>query len=370
MFNKDTVKSDLSTFIKFRGWHNTDVPALNAGNLASSTDYIYNTNDGIVNLLNINACKPKDKDFNTYLDELKGDVIEEAIKMLFDMRKLHRHTKELLKDNYLFNGPGRIADKVSTNGRFVGYRIEPTLQQGMKVEIDEIWTQFDTVQSDFDLHLFHSSRLDPIKTIRLNRTRINEVERHKLTGADFIEMFYVNDNYGPGGYFYLGYFESALTGQAISRNKDLTIDCCGTSFVGQRRRMFDRVTPMYVTSNNLNGGQMWDNINDVLISNNSFGLNLRLSVKCDLTEYIIRNKEALVGLLKAVMKKNVLSLYFNSNQVNHIEGLSKEKVAYLVNQMEEKKEIENKAKEVHFEFENRSPCLPYVKRNQVRHGSL
>lgn len=369
MYSKATT-TKLLDLIGFRSWHNTDVPALTAANTTSESGDVYNPSNGIVNLKNINACMPEGIDLDAFLVNLKTDVINESLKELFAKRKLLRHTKSLIKDNYLYNGAGRVVNQVSKNGRFVGFEIKLSVMHGVKAEIDEIWTQLTAIQNPLNIHVFHSSRLDPLQTVALDITDFNEVQRHKLIDNDIINLHYVDDSHSPGGVFWIGYYENDLVGNAVNRDKDLTRDCCGSSFVAQRRGVFDQVTPFYVKSTDLNGTQAWDEIHVNNVSNNNFGLNLRMSVKCDLTEFIVRNKMELVKLFQVMMKKNVLQLYLNSTNVNHLEGIAEDKAAYLLEQIEKNKEIENSLKEVHFEFEGNSPCLPRVPTGHYKSGSL
>jgi len=369
MYSQLTI-TNLLQLVGWRAWHNSDVPSLTAANTTTDSGLFYNDSGSLVNLKNIYACMPEGHTLDTYLTQLKTDVINNSLEILFKRKNLDRQTKDLLSDNYLFNGPGRVANKVQKEGRFVGFEIQLSLYQGIKAEIDEIWTQVDTIQNPLTIYVFHSSKLDPVKTIDLNLTKINEVERHVLTDTDIIELYYVSNNNSPGGYYYLGYFEDDLTGLAINRDAKFLTDCCGTNFVSQRRGYFESITPFNVSSSDLNGTQIWDEISVNRISNNNYGLNIRTSVKCDLTEFITRNKQQLTTLLKTVMKQFILDLYMNSNNINHIQGLSAEKVAYFKEEMNKNKEIEKAIEEVNFNFEGHSPCFPPVRRNTVRHTSL
>lgn len=369
MYNNQTVTS-LLDLIGWRAWHNTDAPSLTAVNTNSASGRYFNEANGIVSLKNIHSCMPEGHDLNDYLIQLKTDVINRALTLLFQRKALDMQTKSLLSDNYLFNGPGRASNTITKNGRFVGLRIELGLYQGVKAEIDEIWTQVDTVQGPLNLYLFHSSKLDPIKVIALNLTKVNEVQRHILTGADIIEMMYVSNNNSPGGSYYLGYYENDLAGKAINRDTKLMTDCCGSNFVGQRRGYFESITPFNVANQHLAGTQIWDDLHTNKISNNNYGLNIRSSVKCDLSEYILRNRSQLVELITMVMKKYVLELYMNSNNTNHIEGFSQDKAAYLVKEMEDNKELDNAINETNFNFEGQSPCFPRARRHRLTHTSL
>ena len=61
-------------------------------------------------------------------------------------------------------------------------------------------------------------------------------------------------------------------------------------------------------------------LEDAIFTNDlSWGLNLRLSVKCDLTNFIIRNKFTLANLLSLKVTEKILNQQKFSQQINFVE---------------------------------------------------
>lgn len=369
----NSIISSLQGLIGWRAWHNSDVPSLISVNTNTSSGRYWNDSNGIVSLENIQACMPDGIPINDFLQNLSADVIIDSLDSVIRRKKLDRQTKEVIKDNYMFNGAGRVVDTITKNGRFVGYQIQLALAHGLKLVIDEITTQFDTTQVDFPIRVFHSSQVEPLKTVLITRAIANSVETHNLTGNDVINLTYVDSTHSSGGYFWIGYFEDDLTGMAINRNQNITningCGGCGVNFA-KARDGFTRITPFYVKQENLNGSNTWDRIHTNEVNNNSYGLNFRMNVVCDLSDWILKNKSVFTEIFLVKMKKKVLELYFNSNNINNIKGFSVDRVAYTIKEMEKEKEIENAIDNANFEMEGNSPCFPYVRRNHVTYGSL
>src|SRR5690606_36674249 len=79
------------------------------------------------------------------------------------------------------------------------------------------------------------------------------------------------------------------------------------------------VYPIYVPFGNYEEGKMFD-MNDVIYcSNQSFGLNLKFTVQCDLTDFFIQNKFVFKNLLALKVVYKILQDMKFSQQINYIE---------------------------------------------------
>jgi hypothetical protein len=106
---------------------------------------------------------------------------------------------------------------------------------------------------------------------------------------------YYEDSHNTEGVFYLGYFEDDLQGQAIRREynfvKGACISCNHYNFEAFNKwSKYVTIRPFSVPASALTGTNLFSgqSIQYDLASN--FGINVSLTVYCDMTEFFILNK--------------------------------------------------------------------------------
>jgi len=201
-----------------------------------------------------------------------------------------------------------LTDKEIGENRFVGYELTILGQQELTAIINRIGLQFDSAE-DFNLLVFHSSRHTPIATIPVSIT--NTFVFDWLTPDDDLILNYNSTEYDTGGQFFIGYKESDITGQAIIKKIDATNRPCHSCNINERhdfdkRAEFLRIRTFYIPESEFINGGMWDIEKTRYVSGTNFGLNLDISMKCDLTDYLCRNKRMMSNIIKLKTEINII----------------------------------------------------------------
>ena len=286
----------------------------------SETDEYFQQKHPALDLAVIRSTLPQGYTLDRYLEEKVKDSTVELFNDILQYRQVNQYGRTLLQTSTLLNKLGWRNDGIVNRNRFVGLRIELKASSGLRMAINEIGTQFSQEET-FDLHLFHSSKEDPIKTVSVN-TSGNfswkwQIEKTLLNAFESEEFY--------GGFFVLGYYQEDLTGMAINySNFDWRKGECGTCN-SSRRNTWSAITkyfhilPLYVPEGSFDRGKMFDPQKAFYTYDQSFGLNLRLSVECDLTEFFIENKKVFKNLLALKVTHKVLYDMKFSMQTNYVE---------------------------------------------------
>jgi hypothetical protein len=268
----------------------------------------------------IKATLPDGLDLSDYLETKVRDASIEMFNDLIQYRQLKGYGKTLLSQAQLLNKYGWLNDKITNENRFVGYQIRMNSVTGLQATINQIGFQFSGVES-FDLYLFHSSKKLPIKTISVTTTGGGDWDW--ILANEIIAGFSMNKTYE--GVYVLGYYQQDITTNAINGtgfNFDKG-DCSScNSQLGENWRNISEhfmIYPIYVPNGSYVKGEMFD-LNDAFHPNDkTYGLNLRLSVECNLTEFFIDNKFAFKNLLALKVTDMILKDMKFSQEINFIE---------------------------------------------------
>lgn len=257
-----------------------------------------------------------------YLREIRKESINEVIEDVMTHKKIHQEIKEVFEKVTIHRGSGRLTDKEIKKDRFVGYELTILGQDQLTSIINRIGLQFDGAES-FDLLLFHSSRLKPIATIPINITNSFVFD---WVIPDETILKYTSEEYETGGLFYIGYKESDITGQAIiKKDVDFVKGPCGSCNRIYRQEWekyskYLRVRTISVpeTEMSLAGLGLWDIEKTEYVTNTNWGLNLEISMSCDLTDYLCRNKRMLSTPIKLKTEINVIEMMKNNSRIGVI----------------------------------------------------
>jgi len=267
---------------------------------------------------------------NDWIQNKQYAAINKLSNQIFTNKKLNESTKTFLDSVQVVDGAGRIEDTVTGAGRFVGFEINLRRINNIKAVINQIGLQLTTSQT-LTVYLFHSSHKAAVGTWSLTNSTAHTFDWKTATATSGTnELNYVNysGDIDSGGKFYIGYFESDLTGSAIKKDFD-----CDTTYKWSR---FADIRPIEVPSGGLDGTNIFD-INDVGYSSSNYGLNLSFSIKTDLTEMLTENKELFVDALGYQFASDMLQgMIFNSDsRINKIQDTAtRNAVAYEWNAAE------------------------------------
>ena len=262
-----------------------------------------------------------------------------VIEAMLQQKKLNDATKALYDNVMIFEGAGSMANTIIKESRFVGLKVTPSHFNGMVVRLNYLGLQFTGQQTALNIYIFHSSQIDPIATISVSTTKTaNGFQWIALTDRMLyysnIDQTTIANQVDAGGCYFIGYFEDDATGQAIDKEWDYSKEPCMdcnkdvyNRYAYNIYNKFAKVEPFYVESADQNGTQMW-NIEDTQYPRvGNFGMNLNISVMCDITDILITEKKKFTQAVIKQMGVYVAKQIMYSNRVNRISETLKKNMA-------------------------------------------
>lgn len=259
--------------------------------------------------------------FSEWLEGKTKASIQKAITRYCNEKTAEGTNKPLCESRALFDGTGRLVDTVKNKKNLVGFEIVPIRAKGVTTKINKICLQF-TKAGEYTLYLMHSSIYEPIRTIKLTKTRDNSAEWFTI---DDLYLPYQSEDIDAGGSWYLCYSQSELPerSQAIRKNKDWSKEPCGSC---SRRELlawmawskYIEIHPFYVneelTDIEDESLHLWDIENNQYTYDNNYGLNLEVTVSCDITDFIVEQRMMFQDVIAKQVAIDMLREFaYNSN---------------------------------------------------------
>lgn len=258
--------------------------------------------------------------FSEWLESKTKASIQKAISRYCNEKIAQGTYKTLCENRTLFDGTGRLVDVVKNKKNLVGFEIIPIRAKGVTTKINKIGLQF-TEPGEYTLYLMHSSMDAPVKIIKLNKIRKNSIEWFSLND---IYLPYQSDDNDAGGSWYLCYFQSELPegSQAIRKNKDWSKEPCGSCsrkelLAWQAWSKYIEVHPFFVNEELVEieeEPRLWDVENNQYTYDNNYGLNLEITVACDITDFIIEQRMLFQDIIAKQVAVDMLREFaYNAN---------------------------------------------------------
>lgn len=259
--------------------------------------------------------------FSEWLESKTKASIQKAIARYCNEKTVEGTNKPLCESRTLFDGTGRLVDTVKNKKNLVGFEIIPVRAKGVTAKINKICLQF-TKAGEYTLYLMHSSMDAPVKIIKLNKIRDNSAEWFTV---DDLYLPYQSEDNDAGGSWYLCYFQSELPegSQAIRKNKDWSKEPCGSC---SRRELlawmawskYLEIHPFFVNEELINiedeSLHLWDVENNQYTYDNNYGLNLEVTVSCDITDFIVEQRMMFQDVIAKQVAVDMLREFaYNSN---------------------------------------------------------
>ena len=259
--------------------------------------------------------------FSEWLESKTKASIQKAIARYCNEKTAEGTNKPLCESRTLFDGTGRLVDTVKNKKNLVGFEIVPVRAKGVTTKINKICLQF-TKAGEYILYLMHSSMDEPIKTIKLTKVRDNSAEWFTV---DDLYLPYQSEDNDAGGSWYLCYFQSELPegSQAIRKDKDWSKEPCGSC---SRRELlawmawskYLEIHPFFVNEELINiedeSLHLWDVENNQYTYDNNYGLNLEVTVSCDITDFIVEQRMMFQDVIAKQVAVDMLREFaYNSN---------------------------------------------------------
>lgn len=254
-----------------------------------------------------------------YLDRIESNGINTAIQTFIQQKQLDKEFRTLLEHRTFFDGAGRIKATLMNTHKLVGFEIVPVRSMGVTTKIERIGLQMTGAVGKVRMYLFHSSQTDPIKTFDLDFTVKNGgFQWFNLTDC---YLPYISDGINSGGSWFLCYNQDELPQgmEAINVSKDWSREPCGTCNIGsvetwREITKYMQVTPFMVGASETfeDYPELWDIAETMYTNTQNYGLNCEVSVGCDLTDFIISQR----NMFASVIQKQVASMALRTMAMN------------------------------------------------------
>ena len=270
-----------------------------------------------------------------FVRQLTVNGINTAVQHFIEIKQLQQETRNLLERRTFFDGAARLAATIDPTGKIVGFEIVPVRSMGVTTKIERIGLQMVGGTGTVRLYLFHSSQIAPMKVIDLAFTNTNGGFQW-FTPAEPIYLPYIpgvdGDGNDAGGAWFLCYNQNELPAgmQALNVSKDWSVEPCQTCLGGsieswRQMTKYLQVSPfgIHAPLDFHDYPEMFD-IGQIGYTNTmNYGMNLEISVGCDLTDFIISQRQIFATVIQKQVAANVLrtiamnpDVRVNRNQVN------------------------------------------------------
>lgn len=266
-----------------------------------------------------------------YLSELTDAGIAQVVQQFITDKQLTKETRSLLERRTFFDGAGRLKAMLQNTGRLVGFEITPVRSMGVTMKIEKVGLQMFGGQGFVCLYLFHSSQPTPIKTFKVYLNATNGM----FQWFDLKDCYlpYISSNNNAGGSWYLCYNQNDLPRgmEAINMTKDWSKEPCGTCTGYSNIEAWREITKYMQVSpcshaapdGFCDNPQLWDIAETNYTNTINYGLNCEVSVACDLTDFIISQRQIFATVLQRQVAYNALrtlalnpNVRVNRNQAN------------------------------------------------------
>lgn len=268
--------------------------------------------------------------FSEWLEEKTKASIVKLVNKFINMKLADKATKSLIENKILFDGTGRLTNKIENRNKLVGFEIDTVRSKGVTVKIDKIGLQM-TEPGSYTLYIFHSSNPEPIYTLTFEKTKANSLEWFKP--KDDIFLPYESANTDAGGSWYLVYKQSELpeNAQAIYKDRDWSTGpckaCSRSEFLAyQAWSKYIEIHPFYISEDEEFDPEIMNFTYD-----KNYGINLEVSAYCDLTDFIIKQRAMFQDVLSKQVAIDFLREFaYNPNVRTNRHSINASKLDILV----------------------------------------
>lgn len=278
--------------------------------------------------------------FDTFLENQTKAGIVAAIQTFFTRKVNAKQTRNLIRHRSLYDGVGRYVDTIVNREEFVGFCIEPKPSNGITVVLDRVSLQMKGASGTVRLFLYKSGESDPVATWEV------EIDRPggQVVWVDIPQSIALS--FEPGVKWYLGYHQKLLPEwmDAINYNRDWSKAPCaqcnkGGQMEWEEMNRYFSVTPFSVEAQ-VAGSDFdpsfdrsfttetdpvlyWNEDEVVATPTYNYGINFTYSVGCDLTDFVIRQREIFAPVIQKQVAYSCLKsialnadVRVNRNQLN------------------------------------------------------
>lgn len=270
-----------------------------------------------------------------YLRQLTVNGINTAVQTFIQDKQLQQESRDLLERRTFFDGAARLQATIEPRGKIVGFEIVPVRSMGVTTRIERIGLQMTGGVGTVRLYIFHSSQVAPMRVVDVEFTNRSGGFQW-FTPSEPIYLPYIPGTDGEGndsgGAWFLCYNQNELPSgmRALNVSKDWSVEPCQTCLGGsieswRQMTKYLQVSPfaIHAPADFREYPEMFD-IGLVGYTNTmNYGLNCEISVGCDLTDFIVSQRQIFATVIQKQVAAHVLrtiamnpDVRVNRNQVN------------------------------------------------------
>lgn len=261
-----------------------------------------------------------------WLLRLTKSAIAKTVQTFLQTKSLLRESKNLLERRSLFDGAGRINNTVQNGQKLVGMEIVPAYSMGVTTKLERIGLQMVGATGKVTLYIFHSSAVDPFYEIEFDVQKGNGTMEWKILNDCYLPYM------GDTGAWYVVYNQADLPAnmEAVNVTKDWSREPCGTCNRGSLEAWRELTKYLMVSPFRVNAletfaeyPELWDIEENVYTNTSNYGMNMEISVGCDLTDFIIQQRAIFATCLQRQLAVDIIrtlamnpQVRVNRNQAN------------------------------------------------------
>lgn len=258
--------------------------------------------------------------FQELLENTYKAAVSNLFAEIFRRKKLLYMGKPVLEKQELYRGFGNIRDKILPQGRFVGFEFCNQPADGLWVYIVKVGFQGTEPNPNMKFYLYHSDQQDNEGNWILDITKAFTFEWKDLKDGGLISihncvMKYMKNN--TSGRYYFGYYESDLIGNALSKRWDCSSFPCATCdgddiIMYNQWSRYTTIRNIQVPASSLKEDRtLFDTKNIIYDAVTNWGMNLSISVRCNLTDYFLNNIDQYTDPFAMQLCKEFLKIISN-----------------------------------------------------------
>lgn len=344
------------------------IGGINYEALVDNTGVVPNSDPATWKVLNL---------LDLFLIDVWNSAAEDVVQEVFLQKRIDAQVKTLLSSQRFYEGAGNMTNTIVNEGDLRGVMIKLRYTENILVKIEKIGLQLTAAQADLKLYLYHSSQKEKVATITINHTKVNSFEWHAST----INLNYMADAHAPGGVFFLMYDQDELTGQAISMTHNFHLPPCGTCSA-ENVRAFNLYSKYFemrsckVRAADRDGQDLWDITKTIATPDTNNGLNFQATVRCDLTDFLVRNKDAFQYAFRDLLTQRLLEVMASTTRGNIAQTKAdilarNELIASHAGGGGFKEQVARQMKGVNFEISQLNDvCIPCGKKGGIGIGTI
>lgn len=273
--------------------------------------------------------------FTDFVEQLTKDAISTVIQRFIKEKQLNKETKDLLERRTFFDGAARLEAVIDNRHKLCGFEIVPVRAMGVTTKIERIGLQMKGAIGKITLYLFHSSQYAPMKTIELDYTNTRGGFQW-FVPEEPIYLPYIpytgEEGNDSGGAWFLCYAQDSLPFgmEALNVSKDWSAEPCQTCMGGsieswKQITKYMQVSPFSIDMPDdfLENPEMFDIAQVSYTNTMNYGMNLEVTVGCDLTDFIISERQMFATVIQKQVAASILrtiamnpDVRVNRNQLN------------------------------------------------------